>query len=687
MKKVDILECTLRDGSYSIDFQFDYKDTAVIAKMLETSGVKYIEIGHGIGMNASQSGLGMAASTDEEYLKAAMENLSKAKFGMFFIPGIGRIEDIDLAADYGMDFIRIGTNVTETDNAEKFIKYAKKKDMLIASNLMKSYTLSPSEALKNAKNVADWGADIVTIVDSAGGMLPNEVSSYITTLRDNLDCRIGFHGHNNFYLAIGNTLAAIESGATIVDTTLQGMGRSAGNAPTEIILLILKKIGYQTNIDMKKIFEIGENFIRPIMKKQGFGPIDVISGYAQFHSKFTDTIFQVAKKTGVDPLDLIVKVSEKNKIFVSEELALESAEYLQRNGSRFKRNTDSFQTQKIVLDYINNSSSFRNQYEDTIKRMNIIASKTGKLKVFILAKPIRKMKNKNSYVASFLRTNETIITAQAEISNPDDLSELIENIKEKVDYIAIDNALDCRKTYLEKNKIFFYDDGQAIVESVYGDIINNVQDLSNQVIIIGNNQYSQKIAYELLLRAKILPIIIDPIDNSGIIFHIDKKSNFPKIKIEKIDLSDISLKHFILVTLDIHENILSQNILNLFPNPLIILDGGLGNLPEDFIKKSIKNKAKLLRINMGTGLFNQILFKIQKIQQNLLKKEIALVEGVKIVSDGVIGEKGTIIVDSLEFPTRIIGVADGKGRLLQNISDYKENVNIVEKMVLFHKIG
>ncbi|MGB8322096.1 MAG: hypothetical protein WCE52_03950, partial [Candidatus Acidiferrum sp.] len=135
----DILEVTLRDGSYLIDFQFTAEDTATIASALEGVGFRWIEVGHGLGLNASQAGKGMAAATDEEYMEAATQALKHAKWGMFFIPGIGREEDLRLAARYGMSFIRVGTNVTETAQAEPYIALAKELGFIVSYNAMKSY--------------------------------------------------------------------------------------------------------------------------------------------------------------------------------------------------------------------------------------------------------------------------------------------------------------------------------------------------------------------------------------------------------------------------------------------------------------------------------------------------------------------------------------------------------------------
>ena len=99
--KLKILECTLRDGSYTIDFQFTAEDTAIIAAALEHAGFDLIEIGHGVGLNASNCGKGQAAATDEEYMQAVSCTLKRAEWGMFFIPGIGRHEDLEMAHKNG----------------------------------------------------------------------------------------------------------------------------------------------------------------------------------------------------------------------------------------------------------------------------------------------------------------------------------------------------------------------------------------------------------------------------------------------------------------------------------------------------------------------------------------------------------------------------------------------------------
>src|ERR1043166_1772083 len=315
-----ILEVTLRDGSYLIDFQFTAEDTATIASALETAGFRWIEVGHGVGLNASAAGMGRAAATDEEYLEATAQALKSARWGMFFIPGIGRAEEIRLAARYKMDFIRIGTNITEISQAQPFIALAKELGLMVSYNAMKSYAVSPSEFARYAAQVHEWGADIACLVDSAGGMYPDDIRAYLNAARSESDVLLGFHGHDNLSLAMANTLCAVECGAAFVDSSLQGMGRSAGNAITEVLLAILKKRGFLPDIDRKSVMDIGQGLIQPLLRRSGVDPMAVTAGYARFHSSYTGKVQKYAQKYQLDVRDLIVRLCQEDQITAPDKL-------------------------------------------------------------------------------------------------------------------------------------------------------------------------------------------------------------------------------------------------------------------------------------------------------------------------------------------------------------------------------
>ncbi len=318
---VVILDTTLRDGSYAIDFQFSLDDTRRIASELEAAGVKQIEIGHGWGLNAESAGLGKAAHTDSEYIQAAREVIKDAKFGCFFIPAVARAGDLIMARDLGMDFVRIGNNITEYTEQEDYITIAKNLGFSVSSNLLKSYVVSPEEFAGCAKHVGEMGADVAVLVDSAGGMTPREIRKYIRAARRVSKVNLGFHGHDNLGLANANVLAAVEERATVVDSTLQGIGRSAGNAVTESLALILEKSGFRTGLDAYMLMDTGERLIRPhLVSSGGFAPIDFILGIARFHSSFVPMVKEIAENYSIDYMRLIVEVAEINRTKPNREL-------------------------------------------------------------------------------------------------------------------------------------------------------------------------------------------------------------------------------------------------------------------------------------------------------------------------------------------------------------------------------
>jgi 4-hydroxy-2-oxovalerate aldolase len=326
------LDTTLRDGSYVINFQFTARDTAIIARELENAGVELIEIGHGVGLGASQAGYGAAAETDAAYLEAAAGALKQAQWGMFCIPGVAKLEHIDLAASFGMRFIRVGTDVADVPDSAPFIERAKKHGMFVCANYMKSYVVDPAEFARNAKLSEKYGTDVVYVVDSAGGMLTRDMEAYFRAVQDSCGIATGFHGHDNLGLGVANAIRAVELGAEIVDASLQGMGRSAGNTPTELFIVVMERLGMPLGFDPLRIMDIGEKFIKPLIQRQGLSSLDVVAGYAQFHSSYMGVIREFSSKFGVDPRKLIIALCERDRVNAPRAVVEELARALSAEG-------------------------------------------------------------------------------------------------------------------------------------------------------------------------------------------------------------------------------------------------------------------------------------------------------------------------------------------------------------------
>lgn len=319
-RRPQILDCTLRDGSYAVNFQLTAMDTSDICRGLEQAGIDLIEVGHGVGFGASKCGLGEAAETDEAYLEAAARSLTTAKFGAFCIPGIASLDDIDMAASHGMGFIRIGTNVTDVEASEPFVARARKHGMFVSANFMKSYATPPRQFAEKVLLSQKYGSETVYIVDSAGGMLADDLQAYILAVQDVTDIPLGFHGHNNLGLAVSHAVDAVNAGVAIIDCTLQGLGRSSGNVPTEVFVYLLLRLGIDLGIEPLKLIDVGEQYVKPLVRAQGLDALDIVGGYAQFHSSYMSVIRKYSTKHRIDPRKLIIELCAVDKVNAPEAL-------------------------------------------------------------------------------------------------------------------------------------------------------------------------------------------------------------------------------------------------------------------------------------------------------------------------------------------------------------------------------
>ena len=320
---IKILDTTLRDGSNAINFQFDRELTQKILASLEKGGIEWIEMGHGLGLGATKKCGKPASLSDEEYMDLAKNTLKKANFGFIIIKKFGEKKDIKLAAERGVKFIRIGSDITEINQIEDYIKYAKEQGLIVFIALMKAYAVtSMKEYVKILQKLEKWGADIITLMDSAGTMVPEDVKNYINQGKMNINISLGFHAHNNLQLAIANTITAIKVGADEVDVSIGGLGRSAGNAPTEILAILLEKYGWGKPLDYKILSDLNDNFIFPLIKGQNrFSSEALTFGFAGFHSSFFPLVQKVCKNyTTIDYRDVILALSAREKVNVTEEL-------------------------------------------------------------------------------------------------------------------------------------------------------------------------------------------------------------------------------------------------------------------------------------------------------------------------------------------------------------------------------
>lgn len=326
MKSIRIIDATLRDGMHAVSHQLTPEQMAGIAAGLDQAGVGTIEIGHGDGLGGSSLQYGFARATDREYLTAVSKAVKKAKIDLLLIPGIGTIEDLEEAMEFGVKTVRVATHVTEADVGAQHIDFAKKHGLEAIGFLMMSHMASPAKVAEQAKLFESYGADIVYVTDSAGAMVPAEVKERISAVRAAIALPIGFHAHNNMGLAVGNTLAAIEAGATSVDATVRGLGAGAGNTQLEVLVAVLQRLGYDTGIDLYSAMDVGAQLVDPIMQRPQIISNEALTiGYAGAYGSFLLHARRAAEKFGVDARDILMEMGRRKTVGGQEDLIIDVA--------------------------------------------------------------------------------------------------------------------------------------------------------------------------------------------------------------------------------------------------------------------------------------------------------------------------------------------------------------------------
>ena len=320
----DILETTLRDGNYIVNFGFTSRDTSNLAFILEKAGINMIEIGHGLGLGASKK-IKPAAASDEDYVKDTKKILTAAKIGMFAIPNIASLEDIRKAADLGLDFIRLGVDIENIMLLKDFVKLARKLNLITYTNFMKSSSVNSKKFAEYAKIAEDFGSQMIYIVDSAGSMLPSDLEQYIFDLKIKINIPFGFHGHDNIGMANANSILAFENEALHVDTSILGIGRGSGNASTETIVSILQnKYDKLRSINSNYILHIAQKKIEKLLGLQTSKTLSEAFGLASVHTMYMNKIINFSKDNKVDVFKLVKAIGNLDTVNCDEGIMIKA---------------------------------------------------------------------------------------------------------------------------------------------------------------------------------------------------------------------------------------------------------------------------------------------------------------------------------------------------------------------------
>lgn len=241
-QNIQLLDSTLRDGSYTVDFKYTKTHIETIVRGLLDAGIKWIEIGHG-----------MSAGLDKRYPTPLVEDINcygnvrqiagdKANIGAIVTPALIAWDPIKTITQ-SLDFVRVVVTPEALDVSAAYIESIKSYNIPIFAQLVKSHLFEGPKFKPTVKRLIDAGVDLIYVVDTCGSLIPKQVTDMVSEIKSMSSLPIGFHGHNNSALAVSNSLAAIAAGARFIDATVGGIGRGAGNTQMEILLSVLQKSG------------------------------------------------------------------------------------------------------------------------------------------------------------------------------------------------------------------------------------------------------------------------------------------------------------------------------------------------------------------------------------------------------------------------------------------------------------
>tara|TARA_R110000822_G_scaffold173299_6_gene312936 strand:+ start:7275 stop:8330 length:1056 start_codon:yes stop_codon:yes gene_type:complete len=327
-RKVILHDMCLRDGMHAKREQISVEQMIKVATAMDDAGVPYIQVTHGGGLGGNSLQHGFAPHSNEEYISAVAPQMKQAKVSVLLIPGLGTMQELHSAYDCGARSVHVATHCTEADTSPQHIAYARKLGMDVSGFLMMAHLNDAEGIAQQGKLMESYGAHTVYVTDSAGYMLPEDVTARISALRAVLkpETEIGFHGHHNLGMGVANSIAAIAAGASRIDGSVAGLGAGAGNTPLEVFAAVCERMGIETGVDLFKLMDVAEDIIVPMMDHLVRVDRESLTlGYAGVYSTFLLHAKRASQQFGVPARDILVELGRKKMIGGQEDMIQDTA--------------------------------------------------------------------------------------------------------------------------------------------------------------------------------------------------------------------------------------------------------------------------------------------------------------------------------------------------------------------------
>lgn len=238
---IHLLDCTIRDGGYINNWDFSQNFVESLYRAASESGCEYVEIGFFAPHNTHPAPWRHCTAERVRSLKDAVP--AGCGIAVMIDYGSCSLDEIPSPDQYPVDLIRIATPKSERRAATEFAAALGRRGYKTTLNYMGITDYNPAEVLDLVRLIEEHKSDVeyFYVADSFGSLLPSEARQLFQVLRYGTTAALGFHPHNNMGLAFANSLEGIEAGLAIVDGSIFGMGRGAGNLFLEAVLAFLER--------------------------------------------------------------------------------------------------------------------------------------------------------------------------------------------------------------------------------------------------------------------------------------------------------------------------------------------------------------------------------------------------------------------------------------------------------------
>ncbi|OGC04148.1 hypothetical protein A2276_06005 [candidate division WOR-1 bacterium RIFOXYA12_FULL_43_27] len=320
--KIEILDCTIRDGGYVNCWDFDFMLARETYRALSKSGVDYVELGyHGTEKYFDKNKYGAFRFCQTRLISDICSGINGARVALMVDHGKYELGDLFGYVGSPVKLIRSAFHKNNFKEALENLIKIKKMGFEVSANFMGFVSYSKKEIKELLSTLKDLPIDYAYVADTYGSMFPDQLAVIFEPLLEIKHVRWGFHPHNNLQMAFANSLAAIKAGAQIIDSSVFGMGRGAGNLPTEVMLAYLHR-QQPDKYNVIPVLNLIDHYYNDLHKQCGWGynlPY-MLSGTYGCHPNYASNLVERKEYDIEDIWNIMEAITVQNPIGFKKEL-------------------------------------------------------------------------------------------------------------------------------------------------------------------------------------------------------------------------------------------------------------------------------------------------------------------------------------------------------------------------------